>query len=476
MLLIVAVFVRFFLFSAPQSTVKRVKRHNTTPAVGLQLNAGTTASSPVVEGSSSTVSAAAFLPRPRLFLSASRLDETPAAATERNGTLISQSQRQIHRQGQYNPSAQITRLISSILPYDGNSAPESLDWFNVLLAQIINQYRSDAREKGRLVAWLNAVLNGEKKPDILDDIKITEINIGEDFPIFSNCKIHRREGGQKQQQTSTSTPREPAAGGNTNERNDNNNAEQAFDPTKDPLKGYKDAGDLVAEMDVDLSDTITLGVETRVMLSQPRWLNTVMPTSLTVSIVRFSARMIIRISRASNLDPGEEEEAATGKGTGEKNTKLVLCISFNPDFTLEIAVRSLLGARSRLQDMPRIGHIIENLFLKWFTDHFVDPNHREIVLFRYNTEEMTGEVDTDEVFDDASEGVGGGNEDHVDGGHENGAVDGNDHADEGANQARDDHHRARSPEPEQDQEDAPSGPRLPLQMLLGENATHPNLI
>lgn len=226
-------------------------------------------------------------------------------------------------------------LILSKTSYNLHHLPESLDWFNVILAQIINQYRADA-QNSRLMTWLNTVLNGQKRPDILDEIKITELNIGEDFPIFSNCKI------QKVGQSSG-----------------------------------RDAGDnLVAEMDVDLSDTITLGIETRVLLNQPKWLNISMPVSLTLSIVRFSARLRIRMLRT-------HEEA------NEKNTKLSLYLSFKPDFTLEVATRSLLGARSRLQDMPRIGHIIEGFFRKWFLDNFVEPYYREFIIMRYNISKTT---------------------------------------------------------------------------------------
>lgn len=399
MLIIIAVFVRFFLFSAAQPPKKRViKNQPTAPVLGVQFSSHIANSSPISSENTKATSSSQF---PTLLFSRLNLP----VSTSKNLTSNGKNQNEEIRN---DPSAQISKLISSVMRDESKRTPESLDWFNVLLAQIINKYRNDARDKGRLVTWLNSVLNGERKPDVLDDIKITEINIGEDFPIFSNCKIHRRDNqGNSTTNSSSGSINNPAtshlASNSSKTTCSNGNTSLGDKPFKDnlhqdsdPLKGYKDAGDFVAEMDVDLSDTITLGIETRLMLSQPRWFNTVMPVSLTVSIVRFSARMIVRISRASNLESNERnsQKDMSENFQEQKNTKLVLCISFNPDFTLEVAVRSLLGARSRLQDMPRIGHIIEGLLLKWFTDHFVDPNHREIVLFRYNTEEVrTSESD-----------------------------------------------------------------------------------
>lgn len=274
-------------------------------------------------------------------------------------------------------------LLLARLDYNSNST-ESLDWFNVLLAQIINQYRSDARANGRLATVLNDVLNGPKKPDFLDEIKLTELSTGEDFPIFSNCRVHKRPKPAKSQRSAT----QPSSSSSLQSPTRSNQAVPQSQ-TADP--------DLVAEMDVDLSDTITMGIETRVLLRQPRWFSTVMPVSLVVSIVRFSARMIVRISRIT-IDPLPEAPNGDNGTTNtddpssqqqpQKNTMLVLRISFHPDFTLEVAVKSLLGSRSMLHDMPRIGHIIEGQLRKWFTDNFVEPGYKQVVLFRYQSDNM----------------------------------------------------------------------------------------
>ena len=138
-----------------------------------------------------------------------------------------------------------TTTILSKTYYNVNShQPESLDWFNVLIAQTIAQFRDDARTDNAILTSLDSVLNGPNKPGFVDTIRVTEVNLGEDFPIFSNCRVCPVEGtdGQK----------------------------------------------LQARMDVDLSDVITLGIETKLLLNYPKPLVAVLPVALAVSVVRFS--------------------------------------------------------------------------------------------------------------------------------------------------------------------------------------------
>jgi len=143
-----------------------------------------------------------------------------------------------------NPPPLTTATILSKTYYNVHShQPESLDWFNVLIAQTIAQFRDDARTDDALLSSLDNVLNGAAKPDFLDKIKVTEISLGEDFPIFSNCRIS---------------------------------------PSVD------EPGKLQARMDIDLSDVITLGVESKLLLNYPKPLVAVLPVGLAVSVVRFS--------------------------------------------------------------------------------------------------------------------------------------------------------------------------------------------
>jgi len=40
-----------------------------------------------------------------------------------------------------------------------------------------------------LLASLDETMNGPQKPDFLDYIKITMVNLGTEFPILSNCRV-----------------------------------------------------------------------------------------------------------------------------------------------------------------------------------------------------------------------------------------------------------------------------------------------
>lgn len=160
------------------------------------------------------------------------------------------------------PSMSIPIILNKTYYNVDSHLPESVDWFNVLIAQTIAQFRDDAQHDGALLASLNTVFNGQQKPDFLDEIRVTDLRLGEDFPIFSNCRIIPVEG------------------------NGDGSASQ----------GRSEAGRLQARMDVDLSDCITLGVETRLVLNHPKPKLAVLPVALSVSVVRFSGTVISHIN------------------------------------------------------------------------------------------------------------------------------------------------------------------------------------
>ncbi|SEI36768.1 YALIA101S14e00210g1_1 [Yarrowia lipolytica] len=230
-------------------------------------------------------------------------------------------------------------------------APESLDWFNVLVAQIITQLRFDAKANNNLnlLNSLDAAFNS-KRPDFIDRINVTEINLGDDYPILSNCKITHKGTG-------------PAGSGAASGNNMPNNAE------------YDDSR-LEAQMDIDLSDTITLGIETRLNLNQPKILSpflslsTSLPVSLSVTIVRFTARL--NISLYQQIEQTEEDE--------KDKRDTILSINFEPDYKLQLSVKSLVGSRSRLQNVPTLESLVDSKIQKWFRDHYVEPHQMIFIL------------------------------------------------------------------------------------------------
>lgn len=228
--------------------------------------------------------------------------------------------------------------------------PESLDWFNVLIAQTISQLRADATEDGALVKSLTAVLNGPVKPAFLDEIHITEINLGEEFPIFSNCRVI------------------------------------PVDEHGMPIKELRgDRGErLQARMDVDLGDVLTLGIETKLVLNYPKPFVAVLPVALAVSVVRFSGTLSLSFLPGSQppASPAPESRSPSPEEPAFEaaHSPTTLTFTFLDDYRLDLSVRSLIGSRSKLQDVPKIAQLIEDGIHAWFDGRCVEPRFQQIVL------------------------------------------------------------------------------------------------
>ena len=235
-----------------------------------------------------------------------------------------------------NPPPLTTNTILSKTYYNVDShQPESLDWFNVLIAQTIAQFRADAQHDDAILTSLTKALNGTSRPDFLDEIKVTELSLGEDFPIFSNCRV---------------IPVDEDGFAGTGNRGENIGA------------GTREHGRLQARMDVDLSDFITLALETKLLLNYPKPLVAVLPVALAVSVVRFSGTLSI------SFIPGSPLNATT------------LAFSFLDDYRLDLSIRSLVGSRSRLQDIPKIAQLVEARLHTWFDERAVEPRFQQIEL------------------------------------------------------------------------------------------------
>ncbi|KAB5558685.1 hypothetical protein GE09DRAFT_1120343 [Coniochaeta sp. 2T2.1] len=238
------------------------------------------------------------------------------------------------------PTLTIGSILNKTYYKVDSHQPESLDWFNVLVAQTIAQFRSDAQHDDAILTSLTKALNGSVRPDFLDEIKVTELTLGDDFPIFSNCRIIPvDEDGLSF-----------APGSRAFE-------EYAHSATREGAR-------LQARMDVDLSDMITLAVETKMLLNYPKKLTAVLPVALAVSVVRFSGTLSI------SFVPSNPSQSTPTKMT----------FTFLDDYRLDFSIRSLLGSRSRLQDVPKIAQLVESRLHSWFDERCVEPRFQEIAL------------------------------------------------------------------------------------------------
>lgn len=226
-----------------------------------------------------------------------------------------------------------TKAILSKTYYNVDShQPESLDWFNVLVAQTIAQLRSDAQHDDAILKSLTKAINGSSRPDFLDEIKITELTLGEEFPIFSNCRI-------------IPVDEDGLALGRGE-------------------SGSREGGRLQAMMDVDLSDFITLALETKLLLNYPQPLTAILPVALAVSVVRFSGTLSISFVPSNPSHP----------------SPTTMAFSFLDNYRLDLSIRSLVGSRSRLQDVPKIAQLIEARLHTWFDERCVEPRFQQIAL------------------------------------------------------------------------------------------------
>jgi maintenance of morphology protein 1 len=241
--------------------------------------------------------------------------------------------------------------------------PESLDWFNVLIAQTLAQLRADARQDDAILGSLTEVLNSGSKPDWIGEIKVNEIALGDEFPIFSNCRVMPAEDGFWYGPGTTGT----------------------------------EEGRLQARMDVDLSDVITIGIETTLNLNWPKPMSAVLPVALAVSIVRFSGTLALSFIPSSSPpstsapSPTTTKHPRTSSSTSDQrrpssssghppHRPTTLAFTFLDDYRLDLSVRSLVGSRSRLQDVPKIAQLIESRVHAWFDERAVEPRFQQIVL------------------------------------------------------------------------------------------------
>ncbi|KAG2174123.1 hypothetical protein INT43_004143 [Umbelopsis isabellina] len=199
--------------------------------------------------------------------------------------------------------------------------PESTDWLNVLLAQAMSQYRDDAQLNDRLILAIDEVLNGGVRPGFFGPIHVTDLSLGEEFPIFSNARIRPSD----------------------------------------------DIGSMRAEIDFEFSDQLSLGVETQLMLNWPRVDFAALPVSLLLSVVRFSGTLTIEL-----INP---PESATANATPLDR---YIAISSYSDFTLDFTVRSLLGSRTKLEDVPKLTDLITSKLRNVYVDRLVYPNFVKI--------------------------------------------------------------------------------------------------
>ncbi|KAJ2843493.1 ERMES complex subunit mmm1, partial [Coemansia brasiliensis] len=155
---------------------------------------------------------------------------------------------------------ELAKMHKEILARTGydllNRGPETCDWLTVFLAQIIAKFRTDAERHDRLVRVISEALNGELRPSVIDNIRITQFSLGSDFLRIVSARMVPSSGSL----------------------------------------GMR------AELDLALHDEITLGFNTRVLVNWPRTTMAALPVSMVVSLVKFVGTVVVEFD-CDSLEP-----------------------------------------------------------------------------------------------------------------------------------------------------------------------------
>lgn len=150
-------------------------------------------------------------------------------------------------------------------------------------------------------------------------------------------------------------------------------------------------------MDVDYSDHVTLAIETKVVINFPTARFAVLPVCLGITLNQLSAtvrslsliamlqiylhessthqmrfyQVMAEIPPVAIPLPVDHDPAAP--------TPAIL-LSLDPDFTLCMSTTSLLGARAKLEDIPKVEQLILGRLRGWIVDNLVWPKVRVLKL------------------------------------------------------------------------------------------------
>ncbi|RUS22587.1 hypothetical protein BC937DRAFT_88348 [Endogone sp. FLAS-F59071] len=250
-------------------------------------------------------------------------------------------------------------------------APESVEWLNVLLAQAITQFREDARANGRLIITVDEVLNGG------GPIRVTELNLGDEFPIFSNARI--RPSDDLGQMVGCFFPKPMSSWQNS-----------IFTPR--------------AEIDFDFNDQLSLGIDTHILVNWPKPRFAALPVSLVLIRIPtsffFLAHLNTKLTVEFLITP----------------TDRYIAISALPDFELDFAVQSLIGSRTKLEDVPKLADLMTSKLRNVFVDRLVYPNFVRVRVPSLWAGPVGSKSDSEEMMEMVGEGEGEGPVEEEEGG------------------------------------------------------------
>ncbi|KAJ3119899.1 ERMES complex subunit mmm1 [Nowakowskiella sp. JEL0407] len=191
---------------------------------------------------------------------------------------------------------------------------ETCDWLNVMIAQLLAKYRNDAGFNNRIVTVLDEIINKQSFSTFVGPVTITELSLGESYPRFYSAAIRVSE-------------------------------------LTSNLRG---------EVKFNYDDQITIGIDTQVLINWPKSAIASLPVSLTMSIVKLSGTIAFEFV------------------THPESAETHLSITILEDFNLEFEVKSLLGHRTKVKDLPKLSSMIVSKLRSRFIEEIVWPNSKRI--------------------------------------------------------------------------------------------------
>ncbi|KAJ7462699.1 maintenance of mitochondrial morphology protein 1 [Mycena galericulata] len=180
---------------------------------------------------------------------------------------------------------------------------ESAEWFNMLLHQIVEVYRSKLRDgltgaEGDEIARkrVEDYANKIRPPGFLDHINIHSVDLGVSAPRLYNARIKRQNSSE-------------------------------------PLSEV--------EVDVSYTDTISIALSTSYLFNYPMPSFARLPVSLTISLSLFKSSIMITPPSPTSFAPE-------------------ITMTIQPDFILDLTTTSLMGSRAKLANVPKLHELIQH--------------------------------------------------------------------------------------------------------------------
>ncbi|KAH0590542.1 ERMES complex subunit mmm1 [Termitomyces sp. 'cryptogamus'] len=180
---------------------------------------------------------------------------------------------------------------------------ESVEWFNILLRQIVDVYRSKLRDdltgpEGNEIARkrIEDYANKIRPAGFLDHIRIHSIDLGVSAPKLHDAHV-----------TSDASP-----------------------------KALTDI-----HFETTYTDTLSISLSTSYLFNYPMTSFARLPVSLTISLSQFKSLVTI--------SPPPPDSPAP-----------VLTFSISPNFTLDLTTTSLMGSRAKLANVPKLHELIQH--------------------------------------------------------------------------------------------------------------------